>query len=243
MNLEIEKLIRLLIVGEGLHEAEQITSSLRAAGMQVRAEFADDSETMGDILASKNLDLVLFSNDLPDFTLQQAQHLIRKCGRHVVLISMAQNPTQELIVKSISAGAQDVVSSDNLEHLHLVIKREAYALGLWRKSTRLELDILESEKRCQSLLANSRDAVAYVHEGMHIFANESYMELFGTANFSTNFLSLVAPRLTYECAPKRAKVCPSIACFCKILAISAIKISHPEMPIMSRTDSKSSIDM
>ena len=31
-----EKLIRLLIVDEGYHRAEQITSSLRATGMQVR---------------------------------------------------------------------------------------------------------------------------------------------------------------------------------------------------------------
>ncbi|MEE8364973.1 MAG: GGDEF domain-containing response regulator [Gammaproteobacteria bacterium] len=197
MNSETEKLIRLLIVDEGLHEAEQITSSLRAAGMQVRAEFADDSETMADILANKTLDLVLFSNDLPDFTLQQAQHLIRECGRHVVLILVAQNPAQKLIVKSIAEGAQDVVSSDNLEHLHLVIKREAYSLGLWRKAMRLEFEIQESEKRCQSLLANSRDAVAYVHEGMHIFANASYLEFFGNVDFEelegTPIIDMVDP--------------------------------------------------
>ena len=53
------KLIRLLIVDEGFHKAEKITSSLRASGMQVRAEFAEDSEDMGDILGNKTLDLVL----------------------------------------------------------------------------------------------------------------------------------------------------------------------------------------
>ena len=197
MNSDTEKLIRLLIVGEGLHEAEQITSSLRAAGIQVRAEFADDDETMGNLLANKSLDLVLFSNDLPDFTLKQAQHLIRECGRHVALISMAKNPTQELIVQSISEGAQDLVSSADLEHLILVIKREAYSLSLWRKAMRLELQFQESESRCQALLANSRDAVAYVHEGMHIFANEAYMELFGFAEFEelegTPIIDMVDP--------------------------------------------------
>ena len=197
MNSDTEKLIRLLIVGEGLHEAEQITSSLRAAGIQVRAEFADDDETMGNLLANKSLDLVLFSNDLPDFTLKQAQHLIRECGRHVALISMAKNPTQELIVQSISEGAQDLVSSADLEHLILVIKREAYSLSLWRKAMRMELQIQESESRCQSLLANSRDAVAYVHEGMHIFANDAYMELFGFAEFEelegTPIIDMVDP--------------------------------------------------
>ncbi len=197
MNLETEKLIRLLIVYDGFHEAEQITSSLRAAGMQVRAEFADDLETMGNILSNKTIDLVLFSNDLPDITLQQAQHLIRECGRHVALVSMVKKTSPKLVVKLISEGAQDVVSSDDLEHLYLVIKREAYSLALWRKATHMELEIQESEKRCQSLLANSRDAVAYVHEGMHIFANESYMELFGNVDFDelegTPIIDMVDP--------------------------------------------------
>ncbi|MCP4471147.1 MAG: EAL domain-containing protein [Gammaproteobacteria bacterium] len=178
-----EKLIRLLIVDEGFHKAEQITSSLRATGMQVRAEFAEDSEDMCEILENKTLDLVLFSIDLPDFALSQAQHLISECGRHVALIAMANKINTEVVVKAIDEGAQDVVASNSLEHLIQVIKRESYNINIWRRAMRLELDFQESEKRCQNLLSNSKDAVAYVHEGMHIFANEVYMDLFGNPGF------------------------------------------------------------
>jgi len=178
-----EKLIRLLIVDEGFHKAEQITSSLRATGMHVRAEFAEDSEDMCDILENKTIDLVLFSIDLPDFTLKQGQHLIRECGRHVALVAMAKKVNTEVVVNAIKEGAQDVVASDSLEHLIQVIKREAYNINIWRRAMRLEMDFQESEKRCQNLLSNSKDAVAYVHEGMHIFANQVYMELFGNTDF------------------------------------------------------------
>ena len=178
-----EKLIRLLIVDEGFHKAEQITSSLRAAGIHVRAEFAEDGEDMCEILENKVLDLVLFSIDLPDFSLHQGQHLIRECGRHVALIAMAKKVDTEVVVGAIDEGAQDVVASDSLEHLIQVIKRESSNINTWRRAKRLELDFQESEKRCQNLLSNSKDAVAYVHEGMHIFANEVYMELFGNADF------------------------------------------------------------
>jgi diguanylate cyclase (GGDEF)-like protein/PAS domain S-box-containing protein len=41
----------------------------------------------------------------------------------------------------------------------------------------------DSEVRCESLLHNSRDSIAYVHEGMHVYANQSYLELFGYENF------------------------------------------------------------
>ena len=197
MEPEVEKLIRLLIVDEGLHKAEQITSSLRAAGMQVRAEFAEDGEDMVEIMDKKTVDLVLFSIDLPDFTLQQAQHIIRECGRHVALVAITKNYNAEAIVKSINEGAQDLVSSKNLDHLIPVIKREAFGISLWRKARHLELELIESEKRCQSLLGNSKDAVAYVHEGMHIYANEAYMELFGSADIedleSTPIMDLVIP--------------------------------------------------
>ncbi len=178
-----EKLIRLLIVDEGYHKAEKITSSLRATGMHVRAEFAEDSEDMCDILENKTLDLVLFSLDLPDFALSQAQHLIRECGRHVALIAMANKVDTEVLVAAIDDGAQDVVLADSLEHLIQVIKRESYNINIWRRAMRLEMDFQESEKRCQNLLTHSKDAVAYVHEGMHIFANEVYMDMFGCTDF------------------------------------------------------------
>jgi len=40
----------------------------------------------------------------------------------------------------------------------------------------------ESERRCRSLLDSSRDSIAYVHDGMHIYANSSYLEMFGFGN-------------------------------------------------------------
>ena len=197
MGNEEEKLIRLLIVDEGLHKAEQITSALRAAGVQVRAEFAEDSDDMSEILQNKTIDLVLFSIDLPEFSLKQAHHLVGKCGRHVAIIATTENLTPEITVKSIQQGAQDVVSSKSFDHLILVTKREAYSLSLWRKARRTELELHESEKRCQSLLANSRDAVAYVHEGMHIYANAVYMELFGKSDIEelegTPIMDMVDP--------------------------------------------------
>jgi diguanylate cyclase (GGDEF)-like protein/PAS domain S-box-containing protein len=179
MDSDSDKLIRLLIVDEGLHQAEVITSSLRSSGIHVLAEFAEDSTEMCEIIVKKSLDLVLFSLDLPDFSLQQVQHLIRECGRHLNVIGMSNEVNEEKLIAAMKDGAQDVINSDSLDHLALVIKREASSLKTWRKSVSAEKELHESEKRCQSLLSNSKDAVAYVHEGMHIYANAPYMELFG----------------------------------------------------------------
>ena len=197
------KLIRLLIVDEGFHKAEQITSSLRASGLHVRAEFAEDGEDMGEILENKTIDLVLFSIDLPGFTLGQAQQLIRESGRHVALVAIAKKVGTEVIVAAIDEGAADVVPADSLQHLIQVIKRESYHINIWRRAMRLQLEFRESEKRCQGLLSSSKDAVAYVHEGMHIFANKAYLELFGSTDFDelegTSIIDMVV-------SPQQAKL-------------------------------------
>jgi len=187
-----EKLIRLLIVDEDPHKAEKMTSSLRATGMQVRAEFAEDDEDMAELLANKTFDLVVFSLDLPDFEIARAQQLLDACGEHIGLIALAQSVDTDVITETIGAGARDVVDSASTRHLIQVIEREARAVSDWRRARRLEAQFQESERRCQNLLANSRDAVAYVHEGMHIFANQAYMDRFGNNDLEgTSLIDMV----------------------------------------------------
>jgi len=185
MDTPIDSLIRLLIVDESLHEAEQLVSLLRSSSLHVKAEFAEDSEDMCQILSSKPLDLILFSTDLPDFTLKQAQHLIQECGKHLSLIAMTNKSIENSIIEAMDEGAQDMVNPDNREHFVHVLKREIFHLSTWRKTMGFEKELHESEKRCQSLLGNSKDAVAYVHEGMHIYANDAYLELYGFPDFDS----------------------------------------------------------
>ena len=183
MSSNSDKLTRLLIVDEGLYQAEVITSTLRSAGLHVLAEHAEDSADMSEIIKQKPIDLVLFSLQLSDFTLQQAVQLIQECGRHLNIIGMADDINDDMVIEAMKLGAQDVISNTSLERLSLVIKREAANIKMWRKTVKKDKELHDSEKRCQSLLANSKDAVAYVHEGMHIYANDVYLELFGNTDF------------------------------------------------------------
>jgi len=180
MDFGVEKLICLLIIDDGLHKAEQITSSLRATGIQVRAENEEDGEEDYTILENMAINIVLFSLDSKNLTLAQAQLLISECGRYVGLVAMTNHFNTEIMVKAIGEGAQDVVSTTNLDPLIQVIKRRAFSLSMLRKAKRMELELMESEKRCQSLLASSKDAVAFIHEGMRIYANEVYLALLAT---------------------------------------------------------------
>ena len=77
------------------------------------------------------------------------------------------------------AGAKDIVGDENDEHLLLVIARELLTVTAQRNDSLLENRYQESERRCMALLDSSREAIAYVHDGMHIYANSTYLDLFG----------------------------------------------------------------
>ena len=61
------------------------------------------------------------------------------------------------------------------EHLLETVRREWADLDARRGLRRLEAQLRETERRCDSLIASSRDPVAYIHEGMHIRANDAYL--------------------------------------------------------------------
>ncbi len=183
--MSFEQVIRLLIVEEGQHQADQLTSALRAQGLHVLAEFAEDDEDLQQALESKPLDLVLLNADREDFGILQAMQLIRNHGKRLPLIGLSDAVTPESVTEAMKLGAQDLVQREPIEWLALVLQREAENIHTWRRAMEEEKALHESEKRCQALLANSRDAVAYVHEGLHIYANDSYLELLGKPDFDS----------------------------------------------------------
>ncbi len=82
----------------------------------------------------------------------------------------------------MSLGAQDALPQGEDERLMRVAERELANLEERRARRAAEVALHEAEKRCQLLLDSSVDAIAYAHDGMHIYANRAYLELFGYAD-------------------------------------------------------------
>src|SRR5690606_8448006 len=83
--------------------------------------------------------------------------------------------------------------------LLLGVVRDTWAdLDARRAQRRLEARLRETERRCDALIDSSRDPIAYVHEGMHIRANQAYLEMFGYDEFEDiegmSLLDMVAPQ-------------------------------------------------
>lgn len=192
-----DEALRLLIADESLNDAEECLSLLRNAGYAVRATHVEDADDLHKALVGKPFDLFLCSAQLKTLDLDKAISQVRKSRPDLPVIAMGDADSSELRLAVMQEGAKDLVCKESSDHLKLVIAREYANLREHRRLERLEIALQETEKRCNSLLDSSRTAIAYVHEGMHIYANRAYMERFGYDDFDEiegmPLLDMIAP--------------------------------------------------
>ena len=91
--------------------------------------------------------------------------------RHMPVVVVAEKDPRNLATVALQHGAAYVVARSNIEHLQLVVIRGLRRLDQTRQAGVLQERAEGAEPRCMSLLDSSRDASAYVHDGMHVYAN------------------------------------------------------------------------
>lgn len=171
--------IRPLILEESANEAEALASALRNVGYAVRYKHIEDAEDLQEALDDKSWDLLLAAQQVGDFAATQALSMIKQSGKDIPCIIFGGEYSDSLTAEMMRAGAADFVAEDAQDHLILVIEREINNHRERRDHRRCKGLYHESEKRNRVLLDSSRDPIAYIHEGMHIYANQSYQEIFG----------------------------------------------------------------
>ena len=178
--MEKEKKINIFIIDDSFNNEENVVKIMRHAGYAAHTTRVEDDEDLIEALRKKTPDVLLYSNGMELISLAETVSCIEENTDVPVPVIAVNRPGYEVdVVEAMRAGARDLTSYDNPSHLEMVIHREVQAFGCLAKAHRLEKSIKESEKRCEALLDSSRDAIAYIHEGMHVYSNQSYLELFG----------------------------------------------------------------
>lgn len=170
-------MLRLLLVDDSLTEADNVTNALRSAGHAVRASREDTLSGIEQALTQQTWDLLICRASLSSVPPRELLNFINRLGRDLpcIVLTSGQDDVNELY----NIGLQDVISSGDTKRLQFAVQRELKNLFDRRSARRNERALRESEKRSRLLLETSKDAVAYMHEGMHIYVNSAYLELFG----------------------------------------------------------------
>ena len=188
--------LRLLIVDDSAENAEAIVSTLRNSGIAVRPSRPQSPDELSQAL-SQPIDLVLAANSyvIPQLLLTQQ---VAASGKDIPMILLTDSIDAQMLLDSAANGIRAIALRQQPDHLLSVVQTEWTDLQARRGLRRIEAQMRETERRCDALISSSRDPIAYIHEGMHIRANEAYLDMFGFESFEDvegiSLLDMVAPQ-------------------------------------------------
>ena len=171
--------IHLLLLDPSQNDAEQVVSLLRNAGRATRAHRVTSVEDLQETLGNGTWDLMLIRDAEQEPSPEEALDQIRRNDRDLPTILMMAGEDGERRSAIMEHGAQDAVAFENSTLLRQVIDRELANLGERRERRALSGHLRDAEQRCHLLLESSKDAIAYINDGLHVYANQSYLELLG----------------------------------------------------------------
>lgn len=175
--------IELLVMGNSTPEIEAYLDDIRNSGVAAHAiQIEHDADLLGKTLkAQRALDILIYTLEPGALSANQLFAVVSAINPILPVIAVADDPEEEARIDLMRLGAADLVQRKEYSHLTLAVLREHKHLTSLRRLQQLERQLKEAQERCDALTESSRDAIAYVHEGMHVMANRAYLELFGLA--------------------------------------------------------------
>lgn len=174
--------LRLLIAHDSQDDAEQLMNALRNAGRATRAQLALNEDDLLRALKGGAWELMLCRPRFGDGDFEGAMAHLNRLGKALPVILLSDDYNAETVRQALAAGARAVAPQDDRALLMLCVDQLVEFLRLRKELQHSEIARHEAEKRLGQLLDQSRDAIAYVLDGMHIHANDNYVRLFGYQN-------------------------------------------------------------
>ena len=172
----------ILIVTASQNEAERLNGVLRKAGYPVRPLWVANMDDAGKSIQEQRPDLILCSMSVVGASFQDVVNLRDMALPNVPIIALSDETVPAVVAEIINTGARDLVSIEQAEHLQAVVSRELEVLQLARDLEQKGLILKEYEQRIDLVMKDSRDAIAYVDDGIVLSVNPTFLELFGYAS-------------------------------------------------------------
>lgn len=169
----------VLIITASQNEAEELNSALRKAGYPVQPLWAADMDSAEKNIKAQRPDLILCSMSVPSASFQDVVKMRDMALPNVPVIALSDTIEPELVAEIIDSGARDLVSIQQIEHVRAVVSRELEVLQLARELEQKGLTLKEYEQRINLVMRDTKNSIAYVHDGILLNVNPAFLELFG----------------------------------------------------------------
>lgn len=167
---------RLLILTESQNTAEQLISLFRNASHAVRGHRVTSEQDLVDHLDDQEWDVLICDHTSTHLSFTNAlRHTLGK----IPSISLIEQYDADHIIEGFEQGANDVIAIESEKHILYSAQREINNVRALRAGVNAKEQLEEATQRADQLLSDTQEAIAYVSDGMHIQANESYADIFG----------------------------------------------------------------
>jgi diguanylate cyclase (GGDEF)-like protein len=166
----------LLVIDDSPDHAQVINSFLRNAGVAVRVVSASGTDELEGVLNDKSPFLILIGTHLPA-TINVGQ-IMQMADRHSIPVALQLAPGSTANIETVIATHPVlVINAEENDQLMQVVKRYMSGGKSAREYDQLSHKLAELSDRYDLLLDSARDSIAYIHEGLHIYANRAYLDL------------------------------------------------------------------
>lgn len=175
--------INLLVIDDDQLYAERLVELLSLYYDDVNLGFLDDKEELIKTLR-RRWDVLVFGQAY-DMSLLDVIGIVQEQGVDLPIIALMSDElsavarNEEGLPDTINTNLVKALPSEKETQVVLSIILQAGGLQARRKVADLKHILGEAEQRANILIKNSKSAVAYIDQGIHIFANEPYLKMFG----------------------------------------------------------------
>ena len=200
--MQKQKQLNLLIIDDNQLYAEHLVGLLeKHYYRQVNLGFLDAKDELIKLLR-QSWDIILMGNAY-DLSFKDVKEILKAHDAQIPVIALLPDDataypgaltaneqaqtqlvsdpdkTHKLLPLYTYWGAADALRKNKLLRMAIRICREHEHHKLVRELERLKMVLSDAEQRANILIKNSKSAVAYIEDGLHIYANEPYLEMFG----------------------------------------------------------------
>jgi diguanylate cyclase (GGDEF)-like protein/PAS domain S-box-containing protein len=179
-----KKILRLLVIDDSPDDVEVTQTTLRKAGYTLKMQRVQDAAGLQNALAKGEWDAVLSEFSLPHFSADVALEQVKGAGLDIPFIVLTRAIKDADLARIMHAGARDVILKAQPVRIPPVVARELDVAELTRQHRDITRQAKESEDKHRAVTESSREAIGYSQDGMHIDANQAYLQVFGYENFA-----------------------------------------------------------
>ena len=170
--------ISILYIDKDMNAVEYFRQALRRAGLVVDLQTAQDDKTFESSLQKHVPDLVALriAPSLPQ--LNTVRKRLDQFDSSLGLVALIDKEGTPPGAKLLAHGASAIALIADVDYLIPIIQHELLLRHTAQERERLAERVNELSHRSSGLLEDANEPIAYIQDGVHVYANPAYLQLF-----------------------------------------------------------------